>query len=63
MKGEEFTVEAELAGRYLDVCYKPISGPQGVLDGATCVAYDVTDRVVTDARTTEAGGQGADRQP
>jgi diguanylate cyclase (GGDEF)-like protein len=46
MKGEEFTVDAELAGRYLDVCYKPIYGPQGVLDGATCVAYDVTDRVV-----------------
>ena len=45
LAGEEFTAEVEAAGDFLEVRYRPVRDKAGSVVGATCVGFNVTERV------------------
>jgi diguanylate cyclase (GGDEF)-like protein len=45
LAGEEVTAEVQLADQFMDIRYKPFYDGTGVVAGATCVAFEITDRV------------------
>ncbi len=45
LAGEEVAAEVQLADQFVDVRYKPFYDSTGAVAGATCVAFEITDRV------------------